>query len=270
MSSLSISRLPVRASLIAAAALAAATMGHAQLTGTVYLDDNYSTDASINPADNYGSDQDVWEFIGGSWYDLGSQDPNIIFGSGATDTYVSGAGYLGPAPASEADYFASLPQANFSSSAIDYQSPVGGYDVGGFLNNPVFTNEKNGFSPTANLDNTLIQLTGSVYLNAGVNTFTVGHDDGIEITVAGIGSVVNQPFGTSYVLTPFDIDVATAGNYDVTMDYTECCGPPAYFVTQLNGQPITIVAAPDIASTLSLLGLALGALVAASRRFSLA
>src|SRR5579871_5375480 len=90
-------------------------------------------------------------------------------------------------------YYAGLPSATFTSSGIDFQSQVSGYQVGQFLNNPVFSNQMNGFDPTATDNNSFLVLTGMITLKAGANSFVVAHDDGIMISINGIGTVIDQP-----------------------------------------------------------------------------
>jgi PEP-CTERM motif len=129
--------------------------------------------------------------------------------------------------------------ATFATGAINYDSSVGGYTIGGFLNNPVFNNQSPGFvtngGGAANLDNTFIQITGTVGLLSGNNSFVVGHDDGVVMTVSGIGTVVNQPGPTGFTNTPFNVfNPGPAGNFNFVLNYTECCGPPAVLLLTIN------------------------------------
>lgn len=152
-----------------------------------------------------------------------------------------------------------LPSAQFVSSAIYFCSVPGGepgcpatagYNVGAFLNNPTFTNLQNGFNAGNNLDNTEVQLTGSIYLTAGDNNFMIGHDDGFTMQISGgPGTVtcstqsgtlcVNVPGTSAFASTPFTITPSVAGIYDFTLNYSECCGPPAYLLfAYANGAPV--------------------------------
>jgi hypothetical protein len=136
---------------------------------------------------------------------------------------------------------AGLPNAMFTSTAINYSSPPDAYTPNGFLKSPAFTNLLNGFNPIGSLSNTEIVLTGSTFLNTGANSFVVGHDDGVVLTFAdpSIGLVVNQPGPTSFVSTPFTVNnTGAAGLYSFTLDYSECCGPPAGLLFQINGVPV--------------------------------
>jgi len=132
-----------------------------------------------------------------------------------------------------------LPQASFTSPAISYNSNVTGYTPALFLNNPTFMNPQNSFDANANLNNSEVVLTGSVFLNPGINSFVVGHDDGVVLTIAGIGTVVNAPGPTGFTNTPFNVsNPGAAGLFPFTLDYAECCGAPAVLLFQINGTTI--------------------------------
>jgi hypothetical protein len=180
---------------------------------------------------------------------------------------ISGIVYEGvPDPGNAADtanMASTLANAQFSVGAINFNSNVTGYEVGQFLNTS-FTSTANGFDPTAQ-DNFEVVLTGQVYLTAGTNSFSVTHDDGVVISVAGFGNVVDTPGVTAPVTTSFNIvNGGAAGLYNFTVDYAECCGPPAVLEWGFsNGEPITTTPEPPSIALLGgglLLGiLALGA-----------
>jgi PEP-CTERM motif len=162
---------------------------------------------------------------------------------------VTGTIYTGiPDPGNAGDpanYSSLLTHASFNSPDINYFSGCWGglgcgnaYTPAGFLNNPTFFNASAGFDPNATLNNIGLYITGSTYLNAGANAFVVGHDDGVVITIDGIGIVVNQPGPTAPSQTPFTVFAPSAGMYNFTLEYTECCGPPAQLYWQINGAPI--------------------------------
>ena len=134
------------------------------------------------------------------------------------------------------------PTATTTVSAINFDSAnVNGYTIGGFLNNPAGLASA---VATANLNNTYFLLTGTTFLNAGTNSFVVPHDDGLELFITGIGTVLSQPGPTSPVNTPFDVVAPSAGLYNFTLAYGECCGPPARLEFAINGQPVGGVPEP--------------------------
>jgi len=155
------------------------------------------------------------------------------------------------------------PDAEFYSAGINYDSRITGYTPNLFLNNPGFFNASGTFNPTGSLDNTFIRFTGQTYLNAGVNTFLVPHDDGVTLNIAGIGLVLNQPGPTSPVTTTFDVTAPSAGLYDFTLLYAECLGPPAVLEFSVNS---VVVGVPEPGSVLLLSAGGFGLLVALRRR----
>jgi hypothetical protein len=153
----------------------------------------------------------------------------------------------------------SNPYATFTYSAIDFNSNITGYTPAQFLDNPTFTGYNN-FNPNASLDNTHVQLTGTIYLNAGANTITVTHDDGVVMSIAG-NNVLNLPLPTSEEASSFTITEANAGWYSFQIDYNECMGAPG--ILELSGANINGVPEP---ATLLLLGAGLVGLAASRRR----
>lgn len=127
------------------------------------------------------------------------------------------------------------PTATTTVGAINFDSNVGGYTIGGYLNNPVLP----AAVASASANNTYYLFTGSTFLNAGTNTFTIPHDDGLELSFdQGIGIVLSQPGPTAPVNTLFSFIAPSAGMYNFTMSYGECCGPPARLAFTLNGAPV--------------------------------
>ena len=155
----------------------------------------------------------------------------------------------------------------FTSSQIEYSSG-GAYTIGEFLGSDgTVTTINTGASELGNsMDNTHIQLNGTIFLSAGANAFSIGHDDGLRLVLGGgIGNVLDAPGGTSFVLTPFTITAPSSGNYSFTLDYNECCGSPADLEWAYpNGIPVT--GAPDGGTTLALMGLSLTGLGIFARR----
>jgi hypothetical protein len=137
--------------------------------------------------------------------------------------------------------------AEFYSSGIDYDTRLSGYTPAQFFNNPSFFNTSAGFNPAGSLDNTYVRFTGQLFLNSGVNTFSVPHDDGAILSIAGIGTVLSQPGPTSAVTNTFNVTAPSSGLYNFTLEYGECAGPPAVLRFDVNG---TIVGVPEPSSFL--------------------
>lgn len=159
-----------------------------------------------------------------------------------------------------------LPSANFTVGplGIDFQSQVTGYTPAAFLNNPTFSNQVNGFNPNSTADNIEVVISGTLFLNAGNNSFEVAHDDGVVLTVSGIGTVVNQPGPTGEVTTPFNVfNPGAAGTFNFLLNYAECCGAPADLIFEVNNAPITSTPEP---SSIALLGTGLFAAAGIARR----
>ena len=146
------------------------------------------------------------------------------------------------------NYSSSLARADFTVGplGINFTSPPNAFTPAGFLNNPVFTNQQNGFNPNGSILNMALLLTGQVYLNSGNNSFVVGHDDGVVLDITGIGNVVNAPGPTGFTNTPFNVVAPSAGLYDFTLKYTECCSPPADLLWEINDQPVGTVPEPSV------------------------
>lgn len=165
------------------------------------------------------------------------------------------------------------PDANFNPGSILY-NPTNSYSVytiGQFLNNPTFSNESATFIAAGGANaplsygtgNTFIDITGTVGLKHGDNTFVVAHDDGVVLNITGFGMVVNQPGPTAESFTPFTVtNPGAAGNFAFNLQYVECCGPPATLQWTIND---VVVGVPEPATwTMMILGL--GAIGATLRR----
>ena len=89
-------------------------------------------------------------------------------------------------------------------------------------------------------------FTGSIFLNAGANNFTIAHDDGVQLAIAGIaGFPLNAPLPTAPATTPFSIIAPSAGTYTYTLSYGECCAGPAVLQWLYpTGQPVGSVPEP--------------------------
>lgn len=165
---------------------------------------------------------------------------------------------------SSANWASSLPSASFTIGplGIDFKSPPSAYTTTAFLNNPTFSNQVNGFNPNGTADNLELVITGTVALNAGANSFVVGHDDGVVLTIGGV-TVLNAPGPTAFSTSPFTVTEATAGNYSFTLEYSECCGAPADLVWNINSHPVGV--SPEPAS-LALFGSGMVGLYSLVRR----
>jgi|tagenome__1003787_1003787.scaffolds.fasta_scaffold20169011_1 hypothetical protein len=111
-------------------------------------------------------------------------------------------------------------------------------------------------------------FTGDIFLNAGLNTFNITHDDGVALSVDGGATVSALSAGpTSPTTTPFTITTPGAGNYHFALSYGECCSGPAVLNwSYLTGQPVGSV--PEASTwAMMLLGFAgIGMAVRRSRK----
>ena len=154
---------------------------------------------------------------------------------GATDTGNA-------ADTSSANETAAFATFNVGGGGINYQSGLSSYsNLSLFLNSPTFLTESGTFNPTGGVDNTFYVFTGQIFLNAGLNSFSIGHDDGIELAIPGISYDSGSSFAgaTSFDTTPFNItNTGAAGNYNFTLNYGECCGAPADLEFAVNSQVV--------------------------------
>lgn len=124
--------------------------------------------------------------------------------------------------------------ATFSATQIKFSGDASGaYNIGGFLNSfgsAFGITFMNGATASTNLDNSLWVFTGTAGFVNG-ETFTVEHDDGVELFVNGV-NVLNDGGPTAPTNTTFTYTGAT-GNFGFEFIYTECCGGTADFDTTL-------------------------------------
>ena len=155
--------------------------------------------------------------------------------------------------------------AQFDVGAINFNSDTSGYTIGAFLGNPTFSSVSAGWIAAGGagqtLNNTYFLFTGSLFLNAGANSFVVPHDDGLQLDIAGIaGFEVDAPGPTAPVNTPFTVIAPSAGSYNFTMSYGEVLGPPAVLAFIVNNVPVGSVPEPEsyamLLAGLGLLGIA--------------
>jgi hypothetical protein len=196
--------------------------------------------------------------------------PGVAFASSITSATV----YQNTPNASDAsdpaNQGSTLASASFTigSKGIDFETTTNDSDntpLSAFLNNPTFSNEVNGFDPSAATDNSEIVLTGFLSLNAGANAFIVGHDDGVVVNVTGIGTVLSAPGPTGLNESPFNVNAPSAGDYAFTLEYSECCGGPADLIFDINNAAVGGSVVPEPGSMV-LFGTGMLGLAGAVRR----
>ena len=83
-------------------------------------------------------------------------------------------------------------------------------------------------------------IQGSVFLTAGSHTFSITHDDGAQLTIAG------QTFGTTTPttkITETDTITTGTGNFDFSLGYGEVNGPPSILNFSIDG--VTVTSTPE-------------------------
>ncbi len=196
----------------------------------------------------------------------------LVASSSAYANVTNGTVYLnipdGQNAVDPANMSSTLASASFTlnSSSINYYVPNSDTGtISSFLNNPTFTNQKNGFSGSAITDNSELVLTGTLYLASGSNSLSITHDDGVGLSIPGIGYINNSAAGgtpqttTLYMIT----NPGAAGIFNFTVDYSECCSGPAVLNFTVPQAPAAVTPEP---SSLILLGTGAVAVVGSLRR----
>src|ERR1017187_5794308 len=128
----------------------------------------------------------------------------LMVAAGAAQAQISGSGWENQSGSLVIP--GTTPNVTFTSPGINFNSAVSTYyTIGSWLNTGGATgvSYSGGAASGDSIDNMIFRLTGSVYLTAGANTLDIGHDDGVIVSINGIGTVLNAPGATSYVLSPY-------------------------------------------------------------------
>ena len=132
---------------------------------------------------------------------------------------------------------------NVGPAGINFSSGPSPYTAAGFLNNPTFSNQMNGFSSSATIDNSEVVLNGSVNLMAGLNTLVFTSDDGSLLTIGG--NTYGNPGPQSATPTTVLLTESGPTTLNFTLDYAECCGAPAVLDFTDNGMTVGAVPEPN-------------------------
>ena len=168
----------------------------------------------------------------GKFYDTGGRQGG---GSPLTDSLTDTLNFLGTNP---------TPTATFQSSGINYggPAPYTFTTVSAFLGSDASTLDPLS-TGTESLLGSVIVLTGTISLNAGINEFDVFSDDGFRLTVGGqeIGSFEGLRAPSSSV---FNYDAGAGGNTDFELVWFEGSRTQAALIVELNNEIITAVPIP--------------------------
>ena len=144
---------------------------------------------------------------------------------------------------------------NIPGTAINFQSGLGGYTIGGFLSSGGATITSGASHAGDALDNTIFNFTGTVTVTNG-ETFSAGHDDGLTFMIDGV-TVINTPGPTSFAVTT-QTYTGPSGNFPFQLVYGECCSAPADI--EISGLALVSSSSPEPSSAILMFGvlLALG------------
>jgi hypothetical protein len=167
----------------------------------------------------------------------GPASAGIVSGdTGSVWTNLVGYGSGGPnnasnVPSGPADAF-------FTPGPINYDSRVTGFTYGAFTNGAI-GGALGATSMGTGTGNSFFQINGIVSLQSGDNFFTITHDDGAVISMPDFGTVLNQPGPTPPVGQTFDVfNPGPAVAEPFTLNYVECCSPPAVLTLSLAPAPL--------------------------------
>jgi hypothetical protein len=191
----------------------------------------------------------------------------VLLASTAAHAVVSGKAYFVPEAESQnavIGFAHGAPNATFTAPTPLNFSSAGGFTLGAFLASGGATGVTGTAADLArNLDigtsGTIIEFTGTVTVTTG-QTFTVTHDDGLQLQVGAL-LVIDQPGPTSPVTQTFTY-TGPSGNLSFDLVFGECCGAPS--VLNISLPLVTpVVAEPG---SFALLGCGLVGLGVALRR----
>jgi hypothetical protein len=134
---------------------------------------------------------------------------------------------------------------------LDSRNSPGGYTIGGFIASGGGSITSGASHAGDDLDNAFFAFSGMVSVTNG-QTFTVAHDDGLQLEIGGL-LVIDVPGPTAPDVTTVTYTGPT-GNLPFKLAYGECCGAPA--VLDIN---LPLSAAPE-PSTWAMMGLGFAAL----------
>ncbi len=173
---------------------------------------------------------------------------NIVDGMAWLNNANVGDATIGNIPATAPDVTFTIPSNPLN---MDSRNSADGYTVGGFIASGGGSITSGASHSGDSLDNTFFAFSGTVSVTNG-ETFTVAHDDGLQLEIGGL-LVIDVPGPTAPNVTTVTY-AGPSGNLPFKLAYGECCGSPAVLNIDL---PLTAVPEP---STWAMMGLGFAAL----------